>query len=206
MREKNLYQIMGLDAGRCTTSQIKNRYRQLVKLYHPDLKGNETKMIEINQAYEILSNPIKRLKYDQLLKTKITPQTQQYNHKTKTSPIITKSVQPNLSNLIFKIKLGFYLICLTLIILIGLRFVQLNNQVIVDQYPINFINTSYSLTNTFQQKSFKIIKLIKMTKQSSNQSINFPSSPPANKQQCQSKNFIVNPAKFFKSIFNDNQC
>ncbi len=206
MREKNLYQIMGLDSSRCTTSQIKNRYRQLVKLYHPDIKGNEKKMIEINQAYETLSNPIKRLKYDQLLKTKIPPQTQHYSQKTKTNPMVRKSsVQPNLSNLIFKIKLSLSLACLALMIILGLRFIQLNNQVIVDQYPINFVNSSYRLTNTFQQKSFKNIKLIKITKQSSEQSMSF-SSPPTVKQQCQSKNFILNPSKFFKSIFNNNQC
>jgi len=61
---KNLYQILELDSN-ATTQQIKQQYRKLALLYHPDrCSGDEEKFKEINLAHEVLSDPKERDVYD----------------------------------------------------------------------------------------------------------------------------------------------
>lgn len=52
-----------------SNKEIKRAYRRKVKKYHPDLNQKnspaERKIREINVAYEVLSNPDERKKYDQ---------------------------------------------------------------------------------------------------------------------------------------------
>lgn len=66
---KDYYKILGLD-NKATTDDIKKAYRKLAIKYHPDKNaGNkeaEEKFKEINEANEVLSNPEKRKKYDEL--------------------------------------------------------------------------------------------------------------------------------------------
>ncbi len=65
---KNYYQILGVDK-RATESELRQAYRKLARQYHPDVnlgeKDSESKFKEINEAYSILSDPDKRVKYDQ---------------------------------------------------------------------------------------------------------------------------------------------
>ncbi len=64
---KDFYQILGIAKG-ASTSEIKKAYRRLAKQYHPDVnKGNkaaEEKFKEISEAYNVLSSPEQRKKYD----------------------------------------------------------------------------------------------------------------------------------------------
>ncbi len=70
---KNYYHILGLSfEPKPENSLIDAAYKALVKIYHPDIfKGNnkdlKRKISEINEAYEILSNPEKKKKYDEQL-------------------------------------------------------------------------------------------------------------------------------------------
>jgi hypothetical protein len=64
----NYYAILGvpLDADNDT---LKRAYRQLARRYHPDLAGPEgaVQMKRINRAYDVLSDPEKRLNYDMII-------------------------------------------------------------------------------------------------------------------------------------------
>src|SRR5579883_3665659 len=65
---ENYYAILGvpLDADNET---LKRAYRQLARRYHPDLAGPEgaIQMKRINRAYDVLSDPEKRLNYDMII-------------------------------------------------------------------------------------------------------------------------------------------
>ena len=66
---KDLYEVLGLTKT-ATDDEIKKAYRKLAKQYHPDLnpgdKTAEAKFKEVNEAYEVLSDPKKKANYDQL--------------------------------------------------------------------------------------------------------------------------------------------
>ena len=60
------YLILGVDQF-ATDGEIKNAYRQLVKVYHPDINSSseaQLKIREITTAYEVLSDPATRRIYD----------------------------------------------------------------------------------------------------------------------------------------------
>ena len=64
--EKDLYKILGVKRD-ATANDIKHKYRQLSKMYHPDKnksKDAEEKYKEINEAYDILHDNKKRRLYD----------------------------------------------------------------------------------------------------------------------------------------------
>lgn len=69
----NYYKILEVDKN-ASPEVIEKAYKTLVKKYHPDLQesnlkqASEEKIKLINEAYEILSNPISRAKYDETLK------------------------------------------------------------------------------------------------------------------------------------------
>ncbi len=61
------YEILEIQKNASQT-EIKNQYRSLAKKWHPDKKKDsnaESKMAQINMAYEVLSNPTRRKMYDQ---------------------------------------------------------------------------------------------------------------------------------------------
>jgi curved DNA-binding protein len=68
MTYKDYYKILGV-AKSATQDEIKKAYRKLANKYHPDKnkgdKSAEEKFKEINEANGILSDPVKRKKYDQ---------------------------------------------------------------------------------------------------------------------------------------------
>ena len=48
----------------CTSEEIKQKYRILAQLHHPDKGGDVEKFKRMKLAYEVLSDPIKREHYD----------------------------------------------------------------------------------------------------------------------------------------------
>jgi curved DNA-binding protein len=66
---KDYYATLGL-AKSASDKEIKQAFRKLARKYHPDVnpgdKASETRFKEINEANEVLSDPAKRRKYDEL--------------------------------------------------------------------------------------------------------------------------------------------
>ena len=59
------YETLGVERG-ASDDEIKKAYRKLSRKYHPDIAGPEfeDKFKEVNNAYDVLSNPDKRRMYD----------------------------------------------------------------------------------------------------------------------------------------------
>jgi DnaJ-class molecular chaperone len=63
---RDYYKILGVDR-KADDKTIKSAYRKLARKYHPDVnKGKDEKFKEISEAYEVLSDPEKRRRYDTL--------------------------------------------------------------------------------------------------------------------------------------------
>jgi curved DNA-binding protein len=69
MDYKDYYKVLGVDKS-ANEKEIKQAFRRLARKHHPDVNPNdpgaEERFKEINEAYEVLSDPEKRSKYDRL--------------------------------------------------------------------------------------------------------------------------------------------
>lgn len=71
MNSKNYYAILDIDSSASAT-EIQSQFRKLARKYHPDLnkeKQAELKFKEVNESYEVLSNPDKKRKYDSYIQS-----------------------------------------------------------------------------------------------------------------------------------------
>ena len=68
MAQRDYYEILGVKRG-TGDDDIRSAYRRLARKYHPDLNPGdadaERRFKELGEAYEVLSNPEKRKRYDQ---------------------------------------------------------------------------------------------------------------------------------------------
>jgi DnaJ-class molecular chaperone len=66
---KDYYAVLGVSKT-ATDAEIKRAYRKLARAHHPDLNADdktaEARFKEVNEAYEVLGDPQKRRKYDEL--------------------------------------------------------------------------------------------------------------------------------------------
>jgi curved DNA-binding protein len=66
---QDYYETLGVPRG-ASAEEIKQAFRKLARLHHPDVAKNkvagEAKFKEINEAYEVLGDPDKRRRYDEL--------------------------------------------------------------------------------------------------------------------------------------------
>lgn len=68
MQFKDYYATLGVDA-QVEAAALKTAYRKLARKYHPDVSKEpdaEARFKELNEAYEVLKDPLKRAEYDQL--------------------------------------------------------------------------------------------------------------------------------------------
>lgn len=66
--KRDYYEVLGVQKG-ASEEEIKKAYRSMARKYHPDLHPDDKdcaeKFKEVNEAYEVLSDPDKKAKYDQ---------------------------------------------------------------------------------------------------------------------------------------------
>jgi hypothetical protein len=66
--DKNYYQVLGINP-KASADEIKKAYKKLARKYHPDLnprrKSAEERFKRVQEAYEVLSDPVSRQEYDQ---------------------------------------------------------------------------------------------------------------------------------------------
>ena len=86
MPDSNHYQTLGITPN-ASQKEIKQAYRRLAKTYHPDREeGSHEKIIAINAAYEVLSNPQRKAAYDGAYsetRSQRNHQAQQYYHRQR---------------------------------------------------------------------------------------------------------------------------
>ena len=90
---KDYYKILDIPEF-STTEDIKNAYRKLALKWHPDVAGNSDEVIarfkDINEAYEILSDKVKKANYDKARKF--------YNYSASDRSTQTKTYNTNTTN------------------------------------------------------------------------------------------------------------
>src|SRR5512134_663430 len=66
--ERDLYRVLGVARG-ADAETLKKAYRKLARRHHPDVnpgdKAAEEKFKQISEAYDVLSDPVKRRNYDE---------------------------------------------------------------------------------------------------------------------------------------------
>ncbi|NJD02423.1 MAG: molecular chaperone DnaJ, partial [Ruminiclostridium sp.] len=66
--KRDYYEVLGVEKN-ASDAEIKKAYRKVAKQFHPDVnqedKSAESKFKEANEAYEVLSDPQKKARYDQ---------------------------------------------------------------------------------------------------------------------------------------------
>jgi curved DNA-binding protein len=90
MEFKDYYQTLGVTKS-ASEKEIKQAYRKLARKHHPDVnpgdKSAEAKFKEINEAHEVLGDPEKRKKYDELgANWRMYEQARQQGHDAPGSP------------------------------------------------------------------------------------------------------------------------
>ena len=105
----NLYDELDLPTW-CTAEEIKQRYRTLAQIHHPDKGGDENNFKKIKLAYEILSDPTKRAEYDLTGKydQDVTVKSEAYSRLSNMVSHYTQQINPEIDDLILKMRVDIY--------------------------------------------------------------------------------------------------
>ncbi len=150
----NYYEILYLSKN-ATQTEIKRSYKKLVKKYHPDLySGDKTfaeqKIKQINEAYDILSNPKKKFAYDETFNQSFEPYTYPTNENSvyqsnvqKAESAFTNFMVDKLNHLTIKhqIQIFFFIFAITLTLFL------------INFFQVKYYLTSHSENNTINHSS-----------------------------------------------------
>jgi curved DNA-binding protein CbpA len=107
----NLYDELELPKD-CTSEEIKQKYRLLAQIYHPDkaVFGDEEKFKRIKLAYETLSDPTKRVEYDSTGRYGIndTTKTEAITRLSNMMVHFTKKLNPECDDLMLSFKVDIH--------------------------------------------------------------------------------------------------
>lgn len=151
---EDYYKILEVNQS-ASPETIEKVYKMLVKKYHPDLQNDkdkveaEEKIKKINEAYDVLSDPIKREEYDNTL-TQNSISYEKYNELINEN-ILLKNELNYIKNKINNTQNNYYR-----------NNVQQNNNYNYNQtqYNNNF-NSNYYTSNNYKKDKFKIKNLFK---------------------------------------------
>jgi curved DNA-binding protein CbpA len=109
MEQPNLYDELELPKN-CTSAEIKQQYRILAQIHHPDKGGNEEKFKRIKLAYEILSDPTKRAHYDSTGEhyDETNIDSEVYTRLSNMINHFTQHINPDIDDLILKMKVDIH--------------------------------------------------------------------------------------------------
>lgn len=109
----NYYVILGITSD-ANAAKIKEAYRKMAHKYHPDHSGEDSSaFLKIQEAYHILSDPVRKRKYDQTLtKLKIsqhrTIDRRKQNYKIQPEPLIPNKMQKNPESVFISSSFEYY--------------------------------------------------------------------------------------------------
>jgi len=119
----NHYARLGV-AVEATTEQIRHAYRAQARVHHPDRIGSSTsvEMLEINEAWRVLSDPILRHAYDARLRGSAASGTSGIasDLSEKLSRSSTPSVQYGRARFPWRFVLGFFIVATAFIVIMGI--------------------------------------------------------------------------------------
>lgn len=131
----NYYSILGVPP-KASQEEIKAAYRNAVKLYHPDLNNNSEasrqQFIRVQQAYEVLSDPQQRARYDAELQRRLelflrgaANRSYQTTYRPKPKPTPRDPAkQAKFENRIFITKLATIGVLIVVVIVLGVWHVR----------------------------------------------------------------------------------
>ncbi|MEI6513762.1 MAG: DnaJ domain-containing protein, partial [bacterium] len=96
MAKQNHYLVLGV-GQKATAEEIRRRYRQLARRYHPDVNkspDSTRRFQRINEAYEVLSDPDRRNNYDAVLGFSQQPKPASPKPKTPPNPPTQEKPKP----------------------------------------------------------------------------------------------------------------
>ena len=101
----NPYDVLGV-AIDASTEEIKQRYRTLAQLHHPDKGGDAELFKQVKLSYEILSDPLRRKDFDQTgnINTKIDVRNEALDYIAQMLFRIVPNFNPDQDDLIFLMR------------------------------------------------------------------------------------------------------
>jgi hypothetical protein len=92
-RRGDLYEVLGLPPS-ATQAEIKRRYRQLAKRFHPDVAEDKSeahaRFVEIARAYHVLADPRSRATYDERIRQE-SPERPERRHRRGRSLLMVEA-------------------------------------------------------------------------------------------------------------------